>query len=80
MYLLGLGIILLAMKYLEFGPVATWSWYVVLAPFALATVWWTWADWSGYTKKKAVQKENEKRQARIDKSKEQLGIKTTKKR
>ena len=80
MYLLGLGIILLAMKYMEFGPVATWDWWVVLAPFGLAVVWWWWADWSGYTKKKAVQRENEKKQKRIDRSKEALGIKPTRKR
>ena len=36
MYFLGLGLLLLALKYLELGPVATWSWTVVLAPFALA--------------------------------------------
>jgi small Trp-rich protein len=76
MLFLGLGIILLAMKYLEMGPVAAWDWWVVLSPFAAAVVWWAWADWSGYTKKKAVQRENEKKQARIDKSKESLGIRT----
>jgi small Trp-rich protein len=76
MLFLGLGIILLAMKYLEMGPVAAWDWWVVLSPFAAAVVWWIWADWSGYTKKKAVQRENEKKQARIDKSKESLGIRT----
>lgn len=76
MYLLGLGIILLAMKYLEIGAVAAWDWWWVLSPFALAVVWWTWADWSGYTKRKAVERENAKKQARIDKSKEALGIKT----
>jgi small Trp-rich protein len=80
MYLLGLGIILLVMKYMEFGPVALWEWWWVLSPFGGAAVWWIWADWSGYTKKKAVQRENEKRQARIDKSKEKLGIKTNRRR
>jgi small Trp-rich protein len=74
MYLLGIGIILLLMKYLEVGPVGDWSWWVVLAPFALAVAWWTWADWSGYTKRKAVDRENERKQARIDKNREQLGI------
>ncbi|MCC2676235.1 MAG: hypothetical protein K0R89_788 [Ramlibacter sp.] len=74
MLFLGLGIILLAMKYLEFGPVAEWSWWGVLSPFALAVVWWTWADWSGYTKKKAMDRENARKQARIDKSREQLGL------
>jgi small Trp-rich protein len=80
MYFLGLGIILLAMKYLEIGPVAAWSWWVVLAPFGLAMAWWAWADWSGYTKKKAVQKENERKQARIDKSREAMGTGTKKRR
>ena len=84
MYLLGLGIILLLMKYLEIGPVAGWPWWGVLIPFGLAALWWSWADWSGYTKKKAVQRENDKRKAvergdarkkaRIDRSREQLGL------
>ena len=80
MYLLGIGIILLAMKYLEFGPVAQWPWWIVLSPFALAVAWWAWADASGYTKKKAVEKENARKQARIDKSRESLGIQTKKRR
>ena len=77
MYLLGLGIILLVMKYLEIGPVAAWEWWWVLSPFAMAVVWWAWADSSGYTKKKAVEKENAKKQARINKSRESLGLKTS---
>jgi small Trp-rich protein len=74
MYLLGLGIVLLLMKYLEIGQVATWSWWWVLSPFAAAAVWWSWADWSGYTKRKAVERENARKKARIDKSREQLGL------
>jgi small Trp-rich protein len=80
MLFLVLGIILLGMKYMEFGPVAMWDWWVVLAPFGLAVLWWWWADWSGYTKKKAVQKEDARKQARIDKSREKLGIKPRHKR
>ncbi len=80
MLFLGLGIILLGLKYLEIGPVAAWAWWVVLAPFGLAVAWWAWADWSGYTKKKAVEKENARKQTRIDKSREALGIKTKKRR
>ena len=73
MYFLGLGIILMVMKYLEFGPVAAWSWWLVLAPFALAVAWWAWADASGYTKRKAMQRENARRQDRIDRSKTAIG-------
>ena len=73
MYLLGLGLIFLAMKYLEVDPVAGWSWVVVLAPFGLAMAWWAWADASGYTKKKAMQRMEEKRIARINRSKDAIG-------
>lgn len=80
MYLLLAGIVLLALKYLEIGPVAVWSWWAVLSPFALAVAWWTWADMTGYTKRKAVERDNERKQARIERSREQLGLGTKKAR
>jgi len=80
MYFLGLGIALIAMKYLEIGPVAGWSWWWVLAPFALAVAWWAWADSSGYTKRKAMERENERRQDRIDRQKTAIGTNFKKKR
>jgi len=73
MYLVVLGVVLLLMKYLEFGPVATWAWWLVLSPFALAIAWWSWADSSGYTKRKAMEREDKRRQERIDKQKEAIG-------
>ena len=80
MYLLGLGIILLVMKYLEFGPVATWSWLWVLSPLVAAVAWWSWADSSGYTKRKAMEREDERRQDRIDRNKTAIGTNYKKKR
>ncbi len=80
MYFLIAGVVLLLLKYLEIGAVAEWSWYVVLAPFALAVVWWTWADWSGYTKKKAMEKMDKRKQDRINKARENIGLAPTKKR
>ena len=73
MYFLGLGIILLLLKCLEVGPVAALSWWWVLTPFALAVVWWAWADASGYTKRKAMEREGERRQDRIDRNKVAIG-------
>ncbi len=73
MYFLGLGVVLLVLKYLEIGPVATWEWWVVLIPFALAVVWWAWADSSGYTKRRAMEREDKRRQERIDKNREAIG-------
>jgi small Trp-rich protein len=74
MYLLGLGVIMLVLKYLEIGPVATLPWLWVLSPFAAAVVWWAWADWSGYTKKKAMEKEDQRKKERIDKARQSLGM------
>ena len=80
MYLLGLGLVLLTMKYLEIGPVAAWAWWVVLLPFGLAMVWWAWADASGYTKRQAMDRENARRKARIDGNREAMGVLPKKKR
>ena len=80
MYLLGLGIILIAMKYLEFGPVAAWSWWWVVSPLAAAVAWWSWADSSGYTKRRAMEREEERRQGRIDRQKTAIGTNLKKKR
>jgi small Trp-rich protein len=73
MYLIGLGVILMLMKYLEMGPVAAWEWWVVLLPFGLATAWWFWADSTGYTKRKAMERDDARRQARIDNNKDAIG-------
>jgi small Trp-rich protein len=80
MYFLGLGLILLLLKYLAIDPVAGWAWWMVLAPFGLAAAWWAWADSSGYTKRKVMEKENARKQARIDRQREAMGLHTSKKR
>ncbi|MDR7376666.1 small Trp-rich protein [Rhodoferax ferrireducens] len=80
MLFLGIGIVLLALKYLAMGPVAEWSWWVVLSPFGLAMVWWWWADATGYTKRKVMEREDKRKQARIDKSREAMGLKPKKPR
>jgi len=80
MYLLGLGLILMLLKYIEWGPVALWSWWLVLAPFALAVVWWTWADATGYTKKKAMQRDDKRRDERRTRTKEALDANFQKRR
>ncbi|MDD0837174.1 TIGR04438 family Trp-rich protein [Curvibacter sp. HBC61] len=80
MVFLGLGLLLLTLKYLELGPVALWSWYVVLAPFGLAALWWAWADSSGYTKRRAMEKLQKRKQDRIEKQKDALGLGVRKRR
>ena len=76
MYLLVLGVGLLVMKYLAIGFVADLSWWWVLSPFALAVAWWAWADATGYTKRREMKKMDQKKQHRIDRQREAMGIKT----
>lgn len=75
MYFLGLGLILLLMKYLDIDPVVGWSWWIVLAPFGLAAAWWAWADASGYTRRKAMEREDQRRLDRINKQRDAMGLK-----
>ena len=51
-----LGLLLLLMKVAEFGPVALWSWWAVLWPWLAAVLWWWWADATGYTKRREMDK------------------------
>lgn len=80
MYLLGLGLVLIVLKYLSIGPVAAWEWWVVLSPFGLAMAWWWWADFSGYTKRKVMESENRRKQVRIDSNRAAMGFAPQKKK
>lgn len=78
MYFLWAGIFALLMKYLEFGPVAAWPWWAVLSPFGMAMAWWAWADSSGYTKRKEMDKMEKRKQDRLDKQREAMRMPSSK--
>ena len=80
MYLLIVAVILTVLKYMEIDPVASWSWYVIAAPFLLTVAWWAWADSMGYTKRKEMEKMDKRKRDRITKNKEALGIQPRKPR
>jgi small Trp-rich protein len=60
MYFVVLGLLLLVMKVADFGPVGMWSWWAVLWPWAAAVAWWAWADATGYTKRREMDKMDER--------------------
>ncbi len=74
MYFVVLGVLLLVMKMAEFGPVATWAWWVVLSPFGLAMAWWAWADGSGWTKQREMDKIEAKKEQRRLSNLDALGM------
>ncbi len=74
MFFLLLGIVGIALKYLEVAPVTGWPWWVVLAPFGLAVLWWWWADKSGLTEKNAMEKMEKRKKERIDRQRDAMGM------
>lgn len=74
MYLLLIGIVALILKYLAISPVAGISWWIVLSPFALTVVWWMWADKSGYTKRQQIKKMVMRKQKRLEKQSDAMGM------
>jgi small Trp-rich protein len=74
MPLVAIGVLFLIAKWAEFGPVAGWSWWVVLAPFGLAVLWWEFADGTGWTKRRAMDKMEQRKLDRREKAMEALGI------
>jgi small Trp-rich protein len=73
MLFLGIGLLLIVLKYQEIAPVVGWSWTIVLSPFMLAVLWWWWADITGHTKRKLMKREAQRKQKRIDRQKDAMG-------
>lgn len=72
-----IGVLLIALKLGDVGPVAGWPWWVVLMPFALAALWWAFADSSGLTKKREMDKLEDRKVERRRKAMDALGIDRT---
>ena len=70
------GVLLLLAKLAEVGPTSHWSWWIVLAPFAVAAAWWQFADSSGLTMKREMDKMEKRKVDRRDKAMEALGMDT----
>lgn len=68
-----LGTLLLLMKWFAFGPVATWSWWIVLAPFAGGLIWFEIVEpVLGLDKKKAHSELEKVKKERIKKQLERV--------
>jgi len=74
MWLIVLGVVLVGMKLLGVAFVAAWSWWLVLAPFALAALWWQVADLTGITQRKAMEREDKRAAERREAQFESLGM------
>ncbi len=78
MFFLVAGIGLVVWNFYRIGLVADSSWWWVLSPFAMAVAWWAWSDASGRTKRKEMEKMDQKKQDRIERQRAALGIRPRK--
>ena len=74
MWFLMLGLLGVGLWYFDVGVFASLAWWYLLIPFGLALVWWSWADWSGYTKRQVMKREDLRKQERVDRQRSQLGM------
>jgi small Trp-rich protein len=68
------GVLVLALKWLGWEPVASWSWLWVLSPFGMAVAWWAIADASGFTQRQAMKRAHARTVARREKALDDLGL------
>jgi small Trp-rich protein len=78
MYFVVLGVLLIASNLAGIGPLAdlVWpgDWWKMCWPFGLALIWWFFADATGYTKRKEIEKMDERVAKRRKESLEKLGM------
>ncbi len=75
-----LGVLLMLGNFLDIGPSAGWTWKLTgdlwkfCLPFVFAAIWWAWADWSGYYKRREMERMDEKRKKRREENLQSLGL------
>jgi len=74
MFFVVVGVILLALKLSDWAPVANWDWWIILSPHGLALAWWAWADASGFTRRRVMEKERKRIALRRERNLEALGM------
>jgi small Trp-rich protein len=74
MFFIIVGVILIALKLADVAPVVGWDWWWVLSPFALAAAWWAYADSSGLTKRREMNKLEDRKKERRQKAMDAMGI------
>ena len=78
MWLLVVGVVAVVLKLAGVGFVADLAWWWVLAPFALAVLWWQVADSTGITQRAAMARADKRAANRREQQFEALGLRPPK--
>ncbi len=82
MFFIIVGVLIIATNLAGVGPFATWNWelsgdlWKICTPFALAALWWLWADKSGLNKRREMEKMELRKQKRRTENLASLGLDT----
>jgi small Trp-rich protein len=68
------GVLLLLLRWAEFGPFARMPWWVVAVPFGAAVLWWEYADKSGWTQRRVMEKLERRKEDRRQAAMDSLGL------
>jgi small Trp-rich protein len=83
MWFVVIGVIVLGLHLAGIGPLGAMvfkdSWWLILSPFGMAVLWWFWADSTGWTQRRAMDKVDAKREERREKALDALGLPSRKK-
>ena len=80
MWLVALGALQIVLYLADVEPMATWNWeffgdlWKFLWPFIGASIWWVWADQSGYNSRKEMERIDQRREERRLKNLDILGM------
>lgn len=74
MPLVAFGTVLGLLWWADIGPFGRLPWWAVALPFVLAVLWWQFADSSGWTQRRAMDKMDKRKADRREQQMEALGL------
>lgn len=86
MFFVIVGVLIIATNLAGVGPFAGWNWqfsgdlWKFCVPFALASLWWLWADKSGLNKRREIERMEEHKRNRRNENLAALGLETRNRR
>ena len=82
MFFVVVGVVLILLNLFGIGPFGEWTWtlggdiWKFALPFVFAVAWWAWSDSTGHTKRREMERLDERKEERRLKNMDALGLNT----